>query len=580
MPSSLLRTNVLTFHSLISLRWALLPLCSSIPACSSSRDGSSSTSSAGTATDVASVSTTDATEPTSTSTHAPSVTADGTSSSTSAAATTTIGGSSVASVSSKPSSGITSTASVSTSNPSAVTDDGGDSGDAPSFGASSGASTNSTSVMTGDVSASGTEDSTSTVTDGAGTTTHGGDSGGGGSSPCGLTSGVDDVSKILYVTPSGSPGAAGTSFEAALDLQTALAAVAPGELLLLQPGTYRVAYVAGAANTIELSKSGRSDAPLSVVAAECGRAILDFSFPEQVWVQDSYGFHITGDYWSFKGIEITRAGYQGAYVTGSHNTFENCAFYDNRNSGLEINKGGEYTTVINCDAYRNYDPKKLGGMADGFAPKQTQGPGNRFIGCRAWENSDDGFDAFDSPETVVIENSWAFRNGVDVWGYGDFSGNGNGFKLGGNHVVARNRITGSVAFGNVVKGFDQNNNAGGLTILNCTGYNNGTNFGLGNPVNSGEEHLLRNNVSLGASADIANADASHNSWDSGPRVSTGDFVSLDLALATAPRNPDGSLPDSGLFRLKANSGLIDAGVYVGLPFAGSAPDLGAFESEN
>ena len=101
---------------------------------------------------------------------------------------------------------------------------------------------------------------------------------------------------------------------------------------------------------------------------------------------------------------------------GSHNTFNNCAFYDNRNTGLEINKGGSYTTIINCDSYYNYDPKKFGGMADGFAPKQTQGPGNVFLGCRAWENSDDGFGACDSPEVVVIEESWAFRNGVDVWG--------------------------------------------------------------------------------------------------------------------------------------------------------------------
>lgn len=475
--------------------------------------------------------------------------------------------------------GATPSAAASTDGGGATSTDGGSANTTDAGGAST---TEGGSASTTDAGGtlSTTSPSSSGGAPGTQTTTDTTDSGAGGSGPgvtdCDETSGID-ATKIYYVTPTGSATADGTSFDSAMDFAAALGAVAPGEMVLLQPGTYTVGYVADVANTIELSKSGTNGAPLNFVAADCGRAVFDFSFPEQAWVQDSYGFYVTGDYWYVKGIEVTRAGYQGVYVTGEHNTFENCAFHENRNTGLEINKGGAYTTVINCDAYRNYDPKKLGSMADGFGPKQTQGPGNHFFGCRAWENSDDGFDAFDSPETVVIENSWAFRNGVDVWGYGGFDGNGNGFKLGGNEVVARNRITNSVAFGNVAKGFDQNNNAGGLTILNCLGYDNGTNFGLGNPVSSGEQHLLRNNVSLGSSVSIANADAANNSWDSGPTASNADFRSLDVSLATATRNPDGTLPASDLFRLAVGSALIDAGVDVGLPFSGSAPDLGAFE---
>lgn len=391
--------------------------------------------------------------------------------------------------------------------------------------------------------------------------------------------GTISASKTYYVSRNGSANADGSSVNAAMDLTSALAAVKAGELLLLEPGTYSVPYTAGKANTITLSKSGTASAPIRIVAANCGRAVIDFSFPEQAWVQDSYGFHLTGSYWYFKGIEITRAGYQGVYVTGKYNTFENCAFHNNRNTGLEINKGGAYTTVINSDAYRNYDPKKNGSMADGFGPKQTQGPGNKFIGCRAWENSDDGFDMFDSPEIVTVENSWAFRNGVDVWNYGSFAGNGNGFKLGGNKVVARNRITNSVAFDNPLKGFDQNNNAGGLTVLNNTAYRNGINYGLGNPVSSGEKHYLRNNISLSGTVNVSNADAKNNSWDTGPLAIAADFASLDLSLATARRNADGSLPVNNLFRLNSTSALIDKGVNVGLPYLGSAPDLGAFEKK-
>lgn len=365
-----------------------------------------------------------------------------------------------------------------------------------------------------------------------------------------------------------------------MSLSAALAAVSGGQMVLLQPGTYSVPYKSGAKNTITLSKAGSASAKIYVVAANCGRAVIDFSFPTGAWVQDSYGFYVTGSYWYFKGIDVTRAGYQGAYVTGAHNTFENVAFYYNRNSGLEINKGGSYTNVINVDSYRNYDPKKNGSMADGFASKQTQGAGNFFHGCRAWENGDDGFDTFDSPQAVVIEQSWAFRNGINYFNDPNFAGNGNGFKLGGNAALQRNKISNSVAFGNPHKGFDQNNNTGGVTLINNTSYNNDINFGFGGSLASGEKNVFRNNVSLaGKNADsIANADAKTNSWN-GLTASTADFLSVDTNLATRTRNPDGTLVYTTLFRLAPGSKLINAGTSAGLPYLGSAPDLGAFERE-
>ena len=383
--------------------------------------------------------------------------------------------------------------------------------------------------------------------------------------------------RIYYVSPTGSSTADGTSFASALDFMTARSLAAAGDTLLLEPGTYEIPYQADTKNTIELAQVGAEGEPIRVVG-DGGRAEFDFSFPEQAWVQDSVGFLVTGSHWYFCNVDVTRAGYQGVYVTGQHNTFENCTFHDNRNTGLEINEGGAYTTVINSDAYRNYDPKKFGGMADGFGPKQTQGPGNRFIGCRAWENSDDGFDAFDSPETVTFERCSAFRNGVDVWQYGGFDGNGNGFKVGGNMAQANHELTECTAFENVVKGFDQNNNSGGITIYNSTAYKNGTNFGMGNPVNSGQQHDLKNNVSLGASNSIANALQQNNSWNDGFSVTEADFLSLDTSLGAAARGPDGSLPENDFLRLVPTSALVNRGVEVGLPFNGTAPDLGAFET--
>lgn len=400
-------------------------------------------------------------------------------------------------------------------------------------------------------------------------------------SGCGTETSNISASKIYYITPTAPSNGAGTSFSAPMSFNTALSKVVAGEMLLLQPGKYTIPYKAGAKNSIILSKSGTASAKIKMVAANCGKAVFDFSFPENTYVQDSFGFSLTGSHWFFKGIEITRTGAQGAYVTGSYNMFENCAFHHNRNSGLEINKGGSYTTVINTDSYMNYDPKKLGGMADGFASKQTQGPGNYFYGCRAWNNSDDGFDTFDSPQKVVIEKSWAFQNGIDIWKYGGFVGNGNGFKLGGNNVKQNNVITQSVAFGNTKKGFDQNSNTGSVTVYNNVSYKNGTaNFAFGQPVASGSKHIFKNNISLsgGAADSILNDTSSNNTWNS-LAASSADFVSLDISLATAARNADGSLPSNDLFRLAPGSKLINKGVNVGLPYLGTAPDLGAFERQ-
>jgi hypothetical protein len=367
-----------------------------------------------------------------------------------------------------------------------------------------------------------------------------------------------------------------------MDYVTALSQAGAGDTILLQGGTHTIPFTSSEKNTIIIASSGSSGKPIYFIAEENSRAVFNFSYPDNSKVVNSsvtsYGFYITGSYWYFRGVDITKAGYQGAYVTGSHITFENCAFYENWNTGLEINKGGSHVTVINCDAYRNFDRSyKNGGMADGFAPKQTQGPGNRFIGCRAWENSDDGYDTYDSPEKVVFEKCWAFRNGVDVWDFSGFDGNGNGFKVGGNGKLQNNTLTRCIAFGHPNKGFDQNSNTGGLTLYNCVGYANGTNYGLGGSLESGQKHTLSNNVSLLGGVAIENAIEEHNSWNSGFFIDADNFISIDTALATCKRNADGFPPESDLFRPRGDGALVDRGVDVGLPYLGDAADLGCFE---
>ena len=60
-------------------------------------------------------------------------------------------------------------------------------------------------------------------------------------------------------------------------------------------------------------------------------------------------------------------------------------------------------------------------------------------------------------------------------------------------------------------------------------------------------------------------------------VNNTDFVSTDPSAAYGARKADGSLPDINFMHLAAGSDLINGGTYVGLPYHGSAPDLGYFE---
>ncbi|MCK9182604.1 MAG: right-handed parallel beta-helix repeat-containing protein, partial [Fibrobacteraceae bacterium] len=366
------------------------------------------------------------------------------------------------------------------------------------------------------------------------------------------------------------------------DFISALANANAGDTLFFEAGTYNVSYAAGSANTITLSKTGTATKPIVLYASGHATAIFDFNFPEFIYIQNSYGFYVTGSYYEFHGIGVTRAGYQGTYVTGSYNSFDNCAFFENRNSGLEINKGGNHTTVIHTDSYRNYDPKKKGSMSDGFASKQTQGAGNTFTDCRAWENSDDGFDFYDSPDSVIVTNSWAFRNGVNVFGYADslWTGNQNGFKMGGNAQQANHHCTRCVAFDNPGKGFDQNNNSGGITIEQSIAYRNGINFGMGGALNDGQAHVLKNNITFSSGSSDSygtNSAQKNNSWNLNVTVSKADFASLDTSLARSARDSSGKIIDTTLFRLVKGSDLIDAGADIGYGYQGSAPDLGPFE---
>jgi hypothetical protein len=146
-----------------------------------------------------------------------------------------------------------------------------------------------------------------------------------------------------------------------------------------------------------------------------------------------------------------------------------------------------------------------------------------------------------------------------------------------HNVILKNCL----AFSNLVKGFDQNNNKGSMTLYNCTAFSNGSyNYSITSALPSGKTATVTNCVYHGTGGKNLGGFVvqTTNSWMNPPFVVTdADFASIDPNAAYGARNADGSLPNIAFMRLAPGSDLIDGGTDVGLPYNGSAPDLGAFE---
>jgi hypothetical protein len=127
------------------------------------------------------------------------------------------------------------------------------------------------------------------------------------------------------------------------------------------------------------------------------------------------------------------------------------------------------------------------------------------------------------------------------------------------------------------------------------------------PLTGDNAHVMKNNIAfpnknsqIGTCWEkISSQDIDHyvdcpagenNTWNLKLDLTEDDFASLDdpsmtvtgkdlstIAGILGPRKADGSLPDVDFLRLKEGSRAIDKGEDLGFPFAGEAPDLGAFE---
>jgi hypothetical protein len=382
------------------------------------------------------------------------------------------------------------------------------------------------------------------------------------------------AAKVIIISSFSTTPTADYEVSTVTELNTALGKVKAGETIVLNGGTYTMT------SKITLSTSGTSDKMITLKAKNGNaRPKLDFSAMSEH--SANQGIVLTADYWHIKGIDIYKAGDNGMQVKGSNNLIEFMTFSECSDSGLQLDNGAANNTILNCDSYFNADATLEN--ADGFACKLNAGTGNKFIGCRAWQNLDDGWDGYlretDNISTTY-QNCWAVKNGYLKDG-SKGAGDGNGFKTGGsdNKLLKHNaKYTNCIAVGNVADGFDHNSNRGEVTIYNCSAYDNGRNYSFSS-TNPLAKLIIKNSNVLGTyGTTLATVvDITNNSWQNGITVTSDDFNSIDYAQLLGARKADGSLPDVTFFHLKSDSDMINKGVNVGLPFNGALPDLGAFE---
>jgi hypothetical protein len=388
---------------------------------------------------------------------------------------------------------------------------------------------------------------------------------------------VSSFATTYYVSySSGSDSYTGTSLAAQFKTITKAVSVSvAGDIIYLRGETH--SYTA----KISISKIGTAANRFTMMAypGDANRPVINFTGQ----AVGTRGIELSGNYWYMKGFDICKSGDNGMHISGAYNIIEFCAFYENGDTGLQLANGANNNQMINCDSYYNIDASE--GNADGFAVKLDVGTGNSFRGCRAWQNSDDGWDGLltaglgTNPATTY-DSCWCFLNGYRK-NMTASVGNGNGFKMGGNNELHDATLRNCLSVYNRVKGFDQNNNNGSMTLYNCTAYKNGRNFGMNNNAPSaGEVMTIKNCVSyLTISSDVfySGSTRTNNSWQ-GFTVDASDFVSLDTSVLRGPRNANGSLPNITLLKLAQGSDLIDGGVNVGLPYYGANPDVSYYES--
>lgn len=408
-----------------------------------------------------------------------------------------------------------------------------------------------------------------------------------------------------YVATGGNDSNPGTLSRPFATLQKAINVAGPGQLVYVRGGVYSIVNPAIPSAGVHFSKSGTSEQNRIRYFAYPGeRPVLDFT-NLRIQPDPNYtaGVYVSGAYLHLKGFEIrnvpmnTRSN-TGLSVGGGahHDIFELLDIHHNAGAGMFIHTTTGGHLVLNSDSHDNYDRfshQGDGQNADGFGVHyQKTGEPTIFRGCRAWWNSDDGWDFISQEVPVIVENSWGMANGyINSGSARPADGSGAGFKIGSTKNGIRHLIHHNLAWGNRSQGFYANHSSGGSDWFNNTAYNNGVQFDMlastwdasgnrtdGVILTGSKMHKLRNNIGFpNKNRNMQGVDSRFNTWDIAITPQGSDFLSVSDTGAFGPRNADGSLPALDFLKLRNGSQMIDKGTNVSLPYSGSAPDLGAYE---
>lgn len=404
-----------------------------------------------------------------------------------------------------------------------------------------------------------------------------------------------------YVSPSGNDNNNGTSESTPFaSLATAQGKVKAGDVVYIMPGTYQVKETEMMDKTsstvwdiiFDFATSGTEQSPIiykGVIDTDGKRPVFDLSAINTG--KRITGFYVRANYLQFSNIEVvginvpkssSNVQSENFRINGGNNcTFDNIAAHDGMGIGFYITGKSGNNTVTNCDAYNNYDYENGGGNSDGFGCHVSAGyDGNKFRYCRAWQNSDDGFDFINCYSVATVEYCIAYRNGYDK--EGNKRADGNGFKAGGYGMgsevkisdVPMHVVSHCLSVANKTNGFYSNHHLGGVKFDHNSAYKNGKyNFSFVNRKGTslsdavdvdGYGHIVTNNVSHNSTNIVTYIDRSSCTLENNSFTYSGtawvndnlvnsDFYSLSQSELTAERNVDGSLPTINFMRLKDNS---------------------------
>ncbi|WP_079052458.1 right-handed parallel beta-helix repeat-containing protein [Streptomyces regalis] len=367
----------------------------------------------------------------------------------------------------------------------------------------------------------------------------------------------------LVVATDGSDSAPGTLAQPLRTIQRAVDLARPGDVITVRGGIYALT------DNITITASGTASQPVSLGPYQGERVVVDGeqlpashtpvggSIPRA----ERGAIHMEASYWRISGLELVNGPY-GIYCDGcNNNVFSRLSTHDNYESGFQLQGASSNNQILNLDSYGNRDPRKNGESADGLAIKEGSGTGNVVRGARLWNNVDDGFDAWKFASPIQIENTIAYGNGYNRWNFPDFSGDGNGFKMGGGSPApaVAHTLRNTMSYRNAAHGVTDNGNPGAMALTrNTTWANAGTGFDADV---SGGTATLTANLSLAdarAAAVGSGTTASGNSWNLGGTWNASSVLSTDPAPITGPRSADGSLPSAPSFLVPRSGAAVGA----------------------